>query len=157
LDFAAMTGVGLSYVVTLGNEAMVTAGDVLDYLAGDQHTRAIALLLETVRAPEVFAAAARRAAAAGKAVVVLKTGRSEISARAAAAHTGALAGDDLAIDEVLRELAVMRVGSIEDLVLTAGAAAQLAPLARPGIGVVSISGGACDMIADHAADVGATL
>jgi acyl-CoA synthetase (NDP forming) len=157
LDFATMTGVGLSYVVTVGNEAMVTAGDVLDYLVGDEHTKAAALLLETLRAPEVFAAAARRAAAAGKAVVVLKTGRSEMSARAAAAHTGALAGDDRAIDDVLRELGVIRVSSIEDMVLTAGAAAQLGKLARPGIGVVSISGGACDMIADHAADVGAAL
>jgi acyl-CoA synthetase (NDP forming) len=157
LDFAAMTGVGLSYVVTLGNEAMVTAGDLLDYLAGDEHTKAIALLLETVRQPEVFAAAARRAAGSGKAVVVLKTGRSEVSARAAAAHTGALAGDDQVIGELSRELGLMRVTSIEDLVLTAGAAAQLGRLARPGIGVVSISGGACDMIADHAADAGAVL
>jgi acyl-CoA synthetase (NDP forming) len=157
LDFATMTGVGLSYVVTLGNEAMVTAGDVLGYLAGDEHTRAVALLLETVRDPEVFAAAARRAAAAGKAVVVLRTGRSEVSARAAAAHSGAQAGAGPLTDEALAELGVIRVTSIEDMVLTAGAAAQFGRLARPGIGVVSISGGACDMIADHAAEVGASL
>jgi acyl-CoA synthetase (NDP forming) len=157
LDFAAMTGVGLSYVVTLGNEAMVTAGDVLDYLVDDGHTKAVALLLETVRHPADFAAAARRAAGAGQAVVVLKTGRSEVSARAAAAHTGAPAGGDRLIDEVTGELGVMRAGSIEDLVLTAGAAAALGRLDRPGIGVVSISGGACDMIADQAADAGAVL
>lgn len=157
LDFATMTGVGLSYVVTVGNEAMITAGHVLDYLAGDEHTRAVALLMETVRDPAVFAAAARRAAAAGKAVVVLKTGRSEASARAAAAHSGALAGDDAQIGAMFDELGIIRVSTVEDLVLTAGAAARIGRLARPGIGVVSISGGACDMIADHAADVGATL
>jgi acyl-CoA synthetase (NDP forming) len=61
------------------------------------------------------------------------------------------------MDEVFGGLGVMQAGAIEDLVLTAGAAAQIGPLARPGIGVVSISGGACDMIADHAADAGATL
>jgi acyl-CoA synthetase (NDP forming) len=52
---------------------------------------------------------------------------------------------------------VIRVDSIEDLILTAGAAAHLGRLARPGIGVVSISGGACDMLADHAAELGAPL
>src|SRR5215467_4852412 len=157
LDFATMTGVGLSYLVTLGNEAMLTAGHVLHYLVGDPHTRAVALFLETIRDPVAFAHAARRAAAAGKAVVVLKSGRSELSARMAAAHSGAVAGDDHTISELLRDLGVIRVTSIEDLILTAGAAAHLGRLARPGIGVVSISGGACDMLADHAADLGAPL
>jgi len=157
LDFATMTGVGPSYLVTVGNEAMLTAGHVLHYLAGDEHTKAIALFLETIRDPAVFAAAAHRAAAAGKAVVVLKSGRSELSAKMAAAHTGAVAGDDHTISELLHDLGVIRVTSIEDLVLAAGAAAHLGRLARPGIGVVSISGGACDMLADHAADLGAPL
>ena len=157
LDFATMTGVGLSYLVTVGNEAMLTAGHVLHYLAGDEHTKTIALFLETIRDPAVFAAAAHRAAAAGKAVVVLKSGRSDLSARMAAAHTGAQAGDDHTISELLRDLGVIRVTSIEDLILTAGAAAHLGRLARPGIGVVSISGGACEMVADHAADLGAPL
>jgi acyl-CoA synthetase (NDP forming) len=157
LDFATMTGVGLSYLVTVGNEAMLTAGHVLHYLAGDEHTKTIALFLETIRDPAVFAAAAHRAAAAGKAVVVLKSGRSELSARMAAAHTGAVPGDDHTISELLHDLGVIRVTSIEDLILTAGAAAHLGRLARPGIGVVSISGGACDMLADHAADLGAPL
>ena len=157
LDFATMTGVGLSYLVTLGNEAMIAAGHVLDYLAGDPHTRTVALFLETIRDPAAFALAAHRAAAAGKAVVVLKSGRSELSARVAAAHTGAVAGDDHTIDELLHDLGVIRVTSIEDLILTAGTAAHLGRLARPGIGVVSISGGACDMLADHAADLGAPL
>jgi acyl-CoA synthetase (NDP forming) len=157
LDFAAMTGVGMSHVVTLGNEAMVTAGHFVDYLAEDEHTAALALFLETVREPEVFAAAARRAARAGKAVVVLKAGGSAIAARAAAAHSGADAGDDDAISDLFAGLGVIRVRTIEDLILTAGAAAQLGRLARPGIGVVSVSGGACDMIADHAAEAGASM
>jgi acetate---CoA ligase (ADP-forming) len=156
-DFAAMTGVGLSHVVTLGNEAMITAGHVLDYLAADPHTTAVALFCETVRDVAVFRRAAGRAARAGKAVVALKAGHSERSAKAAAAHTGARVGDDRAVTAMLHELGVITVGSIEDMLLTAGAAAQLGRLAKPGIGVVSISGGACDMIADHAADVGAEL
>ncbi|MBA4025382.1 MAG: CoA-binding protein [Gordonia sp.] len=157
LDYAKQSGVGLSYLVTLGNEAMITAGHVLDFLVDDPATKAIAIFLESIRDPEQFARAARRAAAAGKAVVVLKAGSSELAARTAAAHTGALVGDDRVVDAVLRELGVIRVDSIEDMLVTAGAAAEIGRLQRPGIGIVSISGGACDIIADRADDLGMSL
>jgi acyl-CoA synthetase (NDP forming) len=157
LDFATAAGVGLSLMVTLGNEAMITAAHVLDYLVDDPDTRAVAMFLETVREPDVFRHAARRALAAGKAVVALKAGSSALSARTAAAHTGALVGNDRVIDAVFRDLGVIRVDSIEDMLLTAGAAAYLGRLARPGVGVVSISGGACDILADRAQDFGMSL
>jgi acyl-CoA synthetase (NDP forming) len=157
VDFAAMANVGLSYLVTLGNEAMITAGHVLDYLVDDPGTQAIAVFMETVRHPETFRRAARRAVQAGKAIVVLKAGSGALSARTAAAHTGALVGDDRVIDAVFADLGVIRVDSIEDMLITAGAAAALGRLDRPGIGIVSISGGACDIVADRADDLGADL
>ena len=157
VDFATLSGADLSYMVTLGNEAMITVGHMLGFLVDDPHTRAIAVFMETVREPEVFRAAAARAAAAGKPIVVLKAGSSELAARTAAAHTGALVGDDRVIDAVFRDLGVIRVDSIEDMLITAGTAARLGPLERPGIGVVSISGGACDIVADRAGDLGAPL
>jgi acyl-CoA synthetase (NDP forming) len=157
LDFAAMVNVGLSYLVTLGNEAMITAGHVLDFLVDDPATRAVAIFMETVRDPGVFRRAARRAAEAGKAIVALKAGSSALSARTAAAHTGALTGDDRVIEAVFADLGVIRVDSIEDMLITAGAAAALGRLERPGIGIVSISGGACDIVADRADDLGAEL
>ncbi len=157
LDFATMVNVGLSYMVTLGNEAMITAGHVLDFLVDDPGTRAVAIFMETVRDPAVFRRAARRAAAAGKAIVVLKAGSSALSARTAAAHTGALVGDDKVTDAIFADLGVIRVDSIEDMLITAGAAAALGRLERPGIGIVSISGGACDIVADRAEDLGAEL
>jgi acyl-CoA synthetase (NDP forming) len=156
-DFAGLAGVGLSYMVTLGNEAMITAGHVLDFLVDDPHTRAVAMFLETVRDPDTFRDAAARAARAGKAVVALKAGSSELSARTAAAHTGALVGDDRTIAAVFRNLGVIRVDTIEDMLITAGVAAHTGRLARPGIGVVSISGGACDIFADRAEDAGGQL
>jgi acyl-CoA synthetase (NDP forming) len=156
-DFAAMADVGLSYLVTLGNEAMITAGHVLDYLVDDPGTRAVAVFMETVRDPETFRRAARRATEAGKAIVVLKAGSSALSARTAAAHTGALVGDDRVIDAVFADLGIIRVDSIEDMLITAGAAAALGRLSRTGIGIVSISGGACDIVADRADDLGADL
>ena len=157
VDFAAMANVGLSYLVTLGNEAMITAGHVLDFLVDDPGTRAVAVFMETVRDPETFRRAARRAAAADKAIVVLKAGSSALSARTAAAHTGALVGDDRVIDAVFADLGIIRVDSIEDMLITAGAAAALGRLGRTGLGIVSISGGACDIVADRADDLGADL
>jgi acyl-CoA synthetase (NDP forming) len=157
VDFATMVNVGLSYLVTLGNEAMITAGHVLDFLVDDPETKAIAIFMETVRDPETFRRAARRAAATGKAVVVLKAGSSALSARTAAAHTGALVGDDRVINAVFADLGVIRVDSIEDMLITAGAAAALGRLKKQGIGIVSISGGACDIVADRADELGAAL
>ncbi|WP_425826844.1 acetate--CoA ligase family protein [Streptomyces fractus] len=157
LDFATMSGNDLSYMVTLGNEAMITAGHVLDFLVDDEATRAIAIFMESVREPEVFRRAALRATAAGKAVVVLKAGTSELASRTAAAHTGALVGDDRVIDAVFRQCGVIRVDSIEDMLITAGLAAHTGPLDAPGVGVVSISGGACDIVADRAEEAGMAL
>jgi acyl-CoA synthetase (NDP forming) len=157
VEFAAIADADLSYLVTLGNEAMITAGHVLEFLVEDENTDAIAIFMETVREPQRFAEAARRAAEAGKAIVVLKAGSSQLSARTAAAHTGALVGDDRVISAVFADLGVIRVDTIEDMMITAGAAARLGRLSRPGIGVVSISGGACDIVADRAEEFGAPL
>lgn len=156
-DFAAMAGVALSHVVTVGNEAMITVGHLLDHLVDDERVRAVAIFVEGFRDPELFASAARRAAEAGKAVVVLKAGRSALAARSAASHTGALVGDDRVVDAVLGRLGVIRVNTIEDMIVTAGIAAYTGPLERPGLGVVSISGGACDLGADLAQQEGADL
>ncbi len=157
MSFADRAAVGLSFVVTLGNEAMINVADVLDFLVDDESTRAVAAYLEEIRDPAAFERAARRALQAGKAVVVLKTGSSELGARTAAAHTGALVGDDRVTDAIFRRLGVVRVDSIEDMLVTAGLAAHVGRLERTGVGVVSISGGACNIIADRAADAGVAL
>src|SRR3546814_7900794 len=96
-------------MVTLGNEAMINAAHVIDFLVDDETTKSIALFLEAIRDPETFRRAALRAARAGKAIVVLKVGSSELSARSAAAHTGALVGDDSVIDAMFDELGIIRV------------------------------------------------
>lgn len=157
LDFATMSGNELSYMVTLGNEAMITAGHALEFFVEDEDTKAIAIFLETVREPEVFRRAALKALHAGKAVVALKAGSSQLAARTAAAHTGALVGDDRTIDAIFRDLGVIRVDTIEDMMITAGLAAHTGPLGPGGLGVVSISGGACDIVADRAEDAGLEL
>lgn len=157
LDFATMTGNDLSYMVTLGNEAMITAGHAIEFFVQDEATKAIAVFMETVRRPEVFRRAAIAALEAGKAIVVLKAGSSQLAARTAAAHTGALVGDDRTIDAMFRDLGVIRVDTIEDMLITAGLAAHTGPLGEGGLGVASISGGACDIVADRAEDAGLAL
>ncbi|HVV23736.1 MAG TPA: acetate--CoA ligase family protein, partial [Pseudonocardiaceae bacterium] len=123
----------------------------------DPATKVIALFLESVRRPDEFAAAARRAQLAGKPVVALKIGTSQLASRTAQAHTGALVGDDSVIDAVFRQLGVVRVRSREDLIRTAGLLASAPPLPGRRVGVVTPSGGASEIIADRAEQEGLEL
>lgn len=152
--FAQRQGMGLSYQVSTGNEADVNVARVVDFLVDDPATRVIGLFLETVHDAGTLAAAARRALAAGKPIVAIKIGASENAARAAQAHTGSLVGDDRVFDAVCRQLGIIRVGSIEDLVFTAGLLAKLGPVRKRRLGLVSISGGVCEMAADQAEAAG---
>ncbi|QFG21644.1 acetate--CoA ligase family protein [Actinomadura sp. WMMB 499] len=157
LGAAAARNVGTSLLVSMGNEAAVTVADVVDHMVDDPGTRVIALFLESVRDPEAFRRAAERALAAGKPIVALKVGRSKIGARSAAAHTGALVGDDRVTDAAFHRLGVVRVRSLEDLIATAGLLAATGPLPGGRVGVVTPSGGACEIIADRAEDEGVQL
>jgi acetate---CoA ligase (ADP-forming) len=156
LTFAQARNIGVSLLVSMGNESMLSVADVVGYLVDDPDTRVIALFLESVRQPEKFVAAARRALAAGKPVVALKVGRSDLARHTAQAHTGALVGDDGVADAVFRQLGIARVRSIEDLIITAGLLAA-GPLPGPRLGVVTPSGGASEIIADRAQDEGLEL
>ncbi|MBO0746137.1 MAG: acetate--CoA ligase family protein, partial [Candidatus Dormibacteraeota bacterium] len=104
-----------------------------------------------------FAGLARRALAAGKAMVVLKVGRSPGGRQTALAHTGAIAGDDAVVDACLRQLGVIRAGSLEELLITAGLLGYGPRLTGRRMGVLTASGGACDIIADRAYEEGIEL
>ena len=147
--------IGLSKVIALGNEAVIGVADAIDYLVSDPHTRAIAVMMEAIREPAAFIEASGRALDAGKPIVALKAGRTEAGARVAAAHTGAMAEDDRVIDAVFRQLGVIRVPSLEELITTAFLLARAGrPLAGNRLAALGISGGACNVIADHAQDEG---
>lgn len=157
LGFAKARNVGISLLVSMGNEALLTFTDVVDYLIDDPATKSIALFLESIRNPAEFTRVARRALHAGKPIVALKIGRSELASHTAQAHTGALVGDDNVIDAAFRQLGVVRVRSLEDLIITAGLLAECGPLPGRRIGVVTPSGGASEIIADRAEDEGLEL
>lgn len=149
-NLAYQWDVGLSYVVATGNEADLGSADIARALIGDEMTRAVALFIETVRDPAVFIDLARAALAANKPLIVLKTGTSEVSAKSALAHTGALVGDDRVFDGLCRQFGVIRTRSIEELLATADIAARTGKLRPGGLGVVSNSGGICEIAADSA-------
>jgi acyl-CoA synthetase (NDP forming) len=148
--FAHQQGIGLSFICATGNEAMVTPADVIDYLVDDPATRVITAYVEAVSATDRLAAAARRALAAKKPIIVLKVGSSAISAEIAKAHTGAMVGDDRIFDAACQQLGLIRVRAIEEMMVTAALIDATGPLDRPGIALASISGGGCGMFADLA-------
>lgn len=154
MKFSQAHGVGLSKVICMGNEAAVGAVDVMEYLIADDDTRVIAMFLEQIRDGSRFLDLAHRALIAGKAIVVLKAGRTAAGQMAALAHTGAVAGDEAVIDAALRQAGVVRVRSLEELLMSAGLLARGLDLKGPRIAVVTASGGACDIIADRASDEG---
>jgi acyl-CoA synthetase (NDP forming) len=156
-NFARQQRIGLTYMVSTGNEADTEIAEIIDYLVDESRTRVIALFVESVRDPKRFAAAARRVQEAGKAIVALKVGASPVTAGAAQAHTGALVGDDRVFSAVCRQFGIVRVDSVEDLVTTADIIAKVGPVRRDGIGLMAMSGGMCEIAADQAASCGAVL
>ncbi|HUA42653.1 MAG TPA: acetate--CoA ligase family protein [Streptosporangiaceae bacterium] len=150
LAFARAHAIGVSTVASLGNEAMITTADMLDYLVADEQTRVICMFLEEIGDPAAFSAAAQRADAAGKPIVALKAGASQAGQQAALAHTGAVAGNDAVVDAALRQLNLIRVSSVEELLTTAALLGYDRHPAGRRMGVLTASGGACDIIADRA-------
>ncbi|MFP4531153.1 MAG: GNAT family N-acetyltransferase [Desulfobacterales bacterium] len=114
LDWATSKGIGFSHFVSVGDMADVDFGDMLDYLATDFTTRAILLYIEAVTHTRKFMSAAR-AAARMKPVVVVKAGRHAESAKAAASHTGALAGADDVYNTAFQRAGILRVTDMQAL------------------------------------------
>jgi acyl-CoA synthetase (NDP forming) len=154
LAFARSRAIGLSTLTTMGNESMISTPDMIDYLVEDENTRVICLFLEEIADPEQFARVAGKADQAGKPIVALKVGSSLVGQQAALAHTGSVAGNDAVVDAALRQLNVIRVTSIEDLLCTGALLGYNRWPRGRRMGVLTASGGACDIIADSASAQG---
>lgn len=153
LDWAKSRNIGFSKFISLGDSADVDFGDILDYLAGDADTDAILLYIEDIRHARKFMSAARRAARS-KPVLVLKAGRAPEGAKAAASHTGALAGSDNVYDAAIRRAGMLRVYSTEDLFDAVETLTYARPLTGERLTIVTNGGGpgvmATDaLISDH--------
>jgi acetyltransferase len=156
LDWSRTRGVGFSHFVSLGDSADVDFGDMLDYLASDPGTRAILLYIESVRSARKFVSAAR-AAARNKPVIVVKAGRAPGGARAAASHTGALAGSDSVFDAVARRAGMLRVDTLEALFDAAETLAHARPPLGERLAILTNGGGAGVLAADALSLAGGEL
>ncbi len=153
IDWAEARQIGFSVVGSMGDMADVDVGDMLDYLASDPHTRSILMYLEQVTDARKFMSAAR-SAARSKPVIAVKAGRSMQAARAAASHTGALAGQDAVYDAALRRAGILRVDDLEDLFGAAAVLARHKPIPSDRLAILTNGGGAGVLAADALATTG---
>jgi acetyltransferase len=156
LDWANSRNIGFSHFVSLGEHADVDFGDMLDFLGSDPRTRAILLYIESIEAPRKFMSAAR-AAARNKPVIVVKAGRSAQGQKAAASHTGALAGSDEVFDAAISRAGMLRVFTLQHLFSAAELLARFRDNRSEKLIVLTNGGGAGVMAADAAAFAGVEL
>ncbi len=157
LQQAALRGLDFSYAVSSGNELDLDLADYINFLVEDEHTKIIACLVEGVRRPSAFMAAAEKALAARKPIILVKVGRSERGKAATASHTGAIAGDDQVFDAVCRKYGIVRCPSLDDLIEAGLAFAAGRLPAGNRIAMVGYSGGAKGLVLDYAAEEGAEM
>ena len=140
VDWAFYRRIGFSHLVSLGDMADVDFGDMLDYLAADAQTRAVLLYIEAVTSPRKFMSAAR-AAARLKPVIVVKAGRNAEGAKAAASHTGAMAGSDAVYDAAFRRAGILRVNDLEALFDAVATLALIQPVEGERLAILTNGGG----------------
>lgn len=140
-DYGRPLGLGFSHVVNTGNEVDLTLSDFFAFLVDDPDTAVILLVIEGIRDPDRFLAAARAAALKRKPVIVCKIGRSQAGARAAASHTANMAGWDGAYDAAFRTYGIIVSNDLEEMTVIAAAFATSPPAAGPRAAIVTVSGG----------------
>ncbi len=114
LDWSFAEMVGFSAFVSIGSMLDVDWGDLIDYLGNDSRTQAIVIYMESIGHARSFMSAAREVAL-NKPIIVIKAGRTEAAAKAAASHTGSLTGSDEVLDAAFRRVGVLRVNSISEV------------------------------------------
>lgn len=156
LDWAKSHHIGFSHFISLGDGADVDFGDALDFLASDPHTRSILLYIESISAARKFMSAAR-AASRNKPVIVVKAGRVPEGAKAAASHTGALAGVDAVYDAALRRAGALRVDTTLELFNAVETLARQKPLYGDRLTIMTNGGGPGVMATDAYVRLGGKL
>lgn len=155
---ASLRGLGFSKIVATGNEADVDVAECIDYLAEDPETKVICAAVESCKDGNRLRLALLKAAKAGKPVLIMKAGRTEVGATAAATHTGSLAGNDTVYDTVFAECGAFRPQSIEEMLDIAYVCAVTGSLpANADVAILTGSGGIGILMADHASDHGLAL
>jgi acyl-CoA synthetase (NDP forming) len=150
--------VGLSHIISCGNQAGATVEEYFNYFVDDPNTQVIAAFVEGFKQPHKLLEVARKAAGKNKPLIILKGGRSEVSQRAAATHSGSLAGAAEVIDAAFRQTGVVAVRSLNELLDAVSVFSCDGFIKRykggRRIGVLSGSGGECTLVSDAATNAG---
>ncbi|HEX9284572.1 MAG TPA: acetate--CoA ligase family protein, partial [Nitrospirales bacterium] len=147
LDWSLRELVGFSSFISIGSMLDVDWGDLIDYLGDDPRTRSIIIYMESIGDARSFLSAAREVALT-KPIIVIKAGRTEAAAKAAASHTGALTGSDEILDAAFRRSGVLRVNNIADLFYMAEVLAKQPRPKGPRLTVLTNAGGPGVLAAD---------
>ncbi|MFS4437773.1 acetate--CoA ligase family protein [Paracoccaceae bacterium GXU_MW_L88] len=147
-------GLGSSVLITTGNEADITVADGIRWMAESDTIDVICTYMEAVNDAPALLEALDIARAAGKPVLALKSGRSEVGARAAASHTASLTGDAVVADAVLSDHGAIILRDPESMMDIAYAASKKVLPTRHALGVVTVSGGAGIVVSDEAERIG---
>ena len=145
---AVDAGIGLSHIISTGNETDLDFADFARYLIDDPNTRVIAGFVEGFKDVQKFIAVAALAAERGKPIVLIKIGRSASGAEAARSHTAALTGADALYEAVFKQYGVIRVQDYDELLEVSHLLANNKKPPQRGIAVVSHSGGISSLTAD---------
>jgi acetyl coenzyme A synthetase (ADP forming)-like protein len=156
IGFSRTTRMGVSAIVGLGNKSDLDEDDLLTYFEQDDNTQVIAMHCEDLKDGRSFAEVASRVAKK-KPVVMLKAGRTALGARAAASHTGALAGNDKIYEDVLRQCGVIRARSLNDLLQFARGLQVLPNPKGENVVIITGAGGSGVLLSDSCVDNGLSL
>jgi len=153
LDLSIRENIGFSHFVSLGDMLDVDFGDMIDYLGGERDVSSIVMYVESLsRFRKIMSAA--RAVSRVKPIVVLKAGRTQAGALAAASHTGAMAGEDAVYDAAFKRAGILRVRTFEALFDCAELLAKQPRPQGPGLAIITNAGGPGVMAADALSDYG---
>jgi acetyltransferase len=141
LDWSTRENVGFSAFISIGSMLDVDWGDLINYLGDDPHTHSIVIYMESIGDARSFLSAAREVALT-KPIIVIKAGRTDAAAKAAASHTGSLAGSDAVLDAAFRRCGVLRVDSIAEMFDVAEVLAKQNRLPKgPRLSIITNAGG----------------
>ena len=153
LDLAFKERIGFSHFVSIGSMLDVDFGDMIDYLGNDSSAKSILLYIESLTNFRKFMSAARSVSRV-KPIIVLKSGRSPAGAKAAASHTGAMAGEDAVYDAAFKRAGIVRVDTIEELFDCAELMAKQPRPRGPRLAILTNGGGPGVMATDTLARYG---
>src|ERR1700677_3931068 len=150
-------GIGASLCIMTGNEADVTVGECIGWLAENPEVDVIAVYAEGIREAPGLIAAFEVARAAKKPIIMQKVGRSELGTKAAKSHTASIAGDDAVTEAVMAEFGVLRARNSEEMLDIAHTATRRIYPVGNTLGVITLSGGAGVLISDVAESTGLSM